>query len=289
MVCSSPVNSRALRAFAAGLLLAALLSGPRPAFAEGNPNPNPAGLPTVTPSGVQAGPDATIKTVDRQTPDGIQRIAQIDANTRGADSGGSTSGGGGTGGCVTTVTGEQLTEQVPLPVIKIEASPDSFGISNAPSAFWASGYNGGRPTTTPMRGYRYLTTTCTDPITHVTTSSPPVPVPVIIDVTIWPENYSWKFGDNTTDDKIFDCHSRNNPADCNDPHFLGASHSTDIAHRYDVASMIAGKPSGYTVQFLVNFFVQLTIDGVATGVYEIPGVPYTRDYQVGQVESLLTH
>ena len=215
--------------------------------------------------------------------------------------GGSTAGGGpGGGGCPgALITYGQITEErsVTLPEIHIGAAPNTFGVTGAPTWFWAIGYNGGQPQFEPIRAHQDVFLSCVDTVTG-TRSAPhligQIPITVIAD--IWPAAYTWVFGDENqplltsngkpaTQPLVLDCNNQNAPSSCTTG--LGSPHGSSISHTYEVSS--GHLPSGYQVMFIMDFRVQLTINGAVVGEYIVPHVDYARDYVVREVESLVTH
>jgi hypothetical protein len=159
---------------------------------------------------------------------------------------------------------------VPLPDIKLRASPD-LGLVAVPGWFWVEGYDGssfGASRTVqlpPEIGPEvpFTEVPATDPRRQGSSFT--------VTVRVWPVGYSWSFGDSGGLETAS----------------LGQSYpaTSDIQHSYEYSSL--RHPEGFPVTMTAHFAAEYTVNGGAP--QGLPGMQrtYALSYRVRELQGIL--
>jgi hypothetical protein len=167
----------------------------------------------------------------------------------------------------------RVTDQIKLPSIDIQTSPEAKGVVNVPTWFWVGGYHGAWLTTT-VRGTQHV---C---------DGGPHDITVGLDLDIWPESYKWDFGDGSTRSDA--CQDTDKPSAC--PAGLGTPDSPRISHTYQLSSYKYGDKGGFPVLLSIGYRGRITTHGgILIATFTIPQLTYSMTLPVREVESVLVH
>jgi hypothetical protein len=197
----------------------------------------------------------------------------------------------------------RMAAELPPPDLRIGMNP-AKGMVAVPTWFWVEGYDGGTlsQSQTVLQQHttcRYVTIRGANGLPQLDENGRPrtrvdcteQSTTFVVSVRLWPNHFTWDFGDNHGRD--ITCAGQSDCGDALGQPFVDVSHPSPIQHPYVWSSLgVNGAQDAYHIGLAITFAAdyQVVVDGGNQGSRSLPSrtLTWNANHQVQEAQAVLT-
>jgi hypothetical protein len=197
----------------------------------------------------------------------------------------------------------RMAAELPPPDLRIGMNP-AKGMVAVPTWFWVEGYDGGTlsQSQTVLQQHttcRYVTIRGANSLPQLDENGRPrtrvdcteQSTTFVVSVRLWPNHFTWDFGDNHGRDIA--CAGQSDCGDALGQPFVDVSHPSPIQHPYVWSSLgVNGAQDAYHIGLAITFAAdyQVVVDGGNQGSRSLPSrtLTWNANHQVQEAQAVLT-